>query len=107
MIIHDDLFRKLPVLHIGDYKLHLVLFLPKSIQVWPVISRRFTGCRALNVENDRSAVIDVLRRNISAGFDQYFIAAIAKFGDKWKHIFLCERLAACNLDQIAAELFQL
>jgi len=99
----DDLFRKFPIGDIGDHKLYFVLFPSQKLEVWPMISLSLAGCRTLYIEDDRRSPIYIFGRDKSAGLDQNFVTPVAQLGDKRKDILLSQRLAARDLDQLAAK----
>jgi len=66
-----------------------------------------TGGGTLYVQDDLRTRIHVFRRNEVTGLYQDFVVTIAKRAYEWENGLLCQRLAAGDLHQIAAEILEL
>lgn len=106
VMISDHAEREFPIIQIRYDKLNLVLVVSQTLEIRPVISFRLPRCGALHIENYGGSWIDLLRRHVSAGFDQDLITTVAKLRDERKHIPLCEWLTAGYFNQPAAKFFE-
>jgi len=101
-VIRYCFFNEFPIGQVGDDKFYFVKIGSQAVEVGPVVSVRFARSRAFYVEYDLCSRINMFGRDITAGFDENLVAAIAEFGDERKNVLLSKRFAPGDLDQITA-----
>ena len=90
-----------PIGTIHDDEFDLVTVGAQPFEVRPVIAFGFARGRAFHIEDKFRALVNIFRRDITARFDQDFVARITETCDERQGFALRERFAACDFDELA------
>src|SRR6185312_454791 len=94
-----ELARKLVIAAPADHKFHFIVRL-KDFQIFEIERFALAGIRALHIHDFHDATRNPLQWPLSAGLDQYLVAAFEHSLHQWNQLALLEHgLAASDLNQ--------